>query len=105
MIAADVTSLEPLLDDALAYIHSSGRVDTKASFMRRIREGDLKYFALEQTDPNLLVEDGLAIERGRIRIDVDVSGHHRIVETRYLEAWVNRGRDWRLIVYVSLGLG
>jgi hypothetical protein len=104
MIAADIAALEPLLDDALAYVHSTGTVDTKQSFLQRIRDGDLKYHALDRADPNLQVDGGLAIEHGHIRIDVDVSGGHRIVETRYLEAWVKRAGEWRLAVYVSLGL-
>jgi uncharacterized protein DUF4440 len=103
MIARDVASLDPLLDEGLAYIHSTGKVDTKSALLQRIREGDLKYHALDYTDANLEVDDRLAVERGKIRIDVDISGKHRIVETRYLEAWVKRDGDWRLIVYVSLG--
>lgn len=104
MIAADVTALEPLLDKGFAHIHSSGTVDTRESFLERVREGDLKYHAIDCKDVDLLLEDGLAIERGRIRIDVDVSGAHRIVQTRYIETWVNRGGDWRVVVYASLGL-
>ena len=42
---SDIPALDKLLRDDLTYVHASGMVDTKASFLQAIRSGDLHYLA------------------------------------------------------------
>jgi hypothetical protein len=43
--AQDVPTLEKLLADDLTYVHASGKVDTKATYLAAIRSGQLHYYS------------------------------------------------------------
>jgi len=42
-LAADVDELDKLIDDDCCYVHSSGSVDTKKSYLAQLRRGTLRY--------------------------------------------------------------
>jgi Domain of unknown function (DUF4440) len=41
---SDVAALERIMADDVTYIHASGKVDTKKSYLEAIRSGQLHYF-------------------------------------------------------------
>jgi hypothetical protein len=43
--ASDLPALERLMADDVTYIHASGKVDTKASYLAAIRSGQLHYIS------------------------------------------------------------
>lgn len=48
ILTRDAAALDALLMDGLVYAHASGVVDTKASYIEKIRGGRQKYASLEQ---------------------------------------------------------
>ena len=42
---SDVTTLERIMADDVTYIHASGKVDTKKSYLEAIRSGQLRYIS------------------------------------------------------------
>jgi ketosteroid isomerase-like protein len=43
--ASDVAALDRIMADDVTYVHASGKVDTKASYLGAIRSGKLRYIA------------------------------------------------------------
>ena len=55
MLAGDVATLERLLDDALTYTHSSGVVDTKASYIAGVRDKVWEYKTIARENERVVM--------------------------------------------------
>jgi hypothetical protein len=55
--AGDLPALERILGDDLTYVHASGRVDTKSSFLDAIRSGQLHYISWQAKSMQVRVLD------------------------------------------------
>ena len=74
MLAADIATLDRLLDDALTYTHSSGVIDTKASYLAGIRDKVWEYKNITRENERLVVRGNAALVFCRLRIDLLVRG-------------------------------
>jgi hypothetical protein len=101
MVAGDVAALERLLDDALTYTHSSGAVDTKASYIAGVRDKLWDYKAIVRENERVVLRGDTALAFCRLRIDVVASGAARKVDSSALAVWVRNGADWRLLAVHS----
>jgi Domain of unknown function (DUF4440) len=60
---SDVTALERIMADDVTYIHASGKVDTKKSYLDAIRSGQLHYISWQPKNLQVrLVGDGAVID-------------------------------------------
>ena len=48
MCSQDAEALESLLSDSMVYVHSTGMVDTKESFLGHVRNGPIQYRSIER---------------------------------------------------------
>jgi ketosteroid isomerase-like protein len=100
MLAGDSAALEALLSDAVVYVHSTGSRDTRASYLRKIRDGALRYLRLELSDLQAQVTPGAALVTGTMRATVRKDGQDKQVSSVFLTVWVpepsDAGSAWRL---------
>ncbi len=61
MLAGDVAALERLLDDALTYTHSSGVVDTKASYIAGVRDKVWEYKTITRENERVVIRGGCGL--------------------------------------------
>ena len=101
MLAGDVATLERLLDDELTYTHSSGAVDTKASYLAGIRDKVWEYKSISRENERVVVRGNAALVFCRLRIDLLVRGAPRKVDSKSLAVWVQDGEQWRLLAVHS----
>ncbi|HWC29542.1 MAG TPA: nuclear transport factor 2 family protein, partial [Dehalococcoidia bacterium] len=47
LLESDLAALEALLGDDLTYVHSSGALDTKTSYIESISSGRARYLAMD----------------------------------------------------------
>jgi ketosteroid isomerase-like protein len=60
---SDVAALERIMADDVTYIHASGKVDTKKSYLDAIRSGQLHYISWQPKNLQVrLVGDGAVID-------------------------------------------
>ena len=89
----------------LAYIHSSGSIDTRDELLEKYRKSFYTY-----RTSSLVVADAKAFSpdvvwlRGHMRLDVRVGEVEKIVEAIYAAIWTRRGETWRLAVHQSTGI-
>jgi hypothetical protein len=105
MIAADIAALGRLLDDALTYTHSSGVIDTKASYLAGIRDKVWEYKNISRENERVVVRGTAALVFCRLRIDLLVRGTPRRVESNALAVWAGDGQDCRLLAVHSSPAG
>jgi hypothetical protein len=101
MLAADATTLERLLDEELTYTHSSGVVDTKASYIAGVRDKLWEYKAISRENERAVVRGSCALVFCRLRIDLLVRGTPRKVDSHSLAVWAADGPQPRLLAIHS----
>lgn len=101
MLRADLATLDRLLDDALTYTHSSGVVDTKASYLAGIHDKVWEYKNIVRENERVVVRGGCALVFCRLRIDLSVRGAPKTVDSNALAVWVQDGPQCRLVAVHS----
>jgi len=98
MIDPTAAALGALVADDLSYGHSSGKVDTKASFIGDLVDGKSDFVAITITDQTIKVVDGqTAIVRHTLAADTNDSGKPGKVALKILGVWQKQGGSWKLL--------
>lgn len=102
MVAGDGAALAGLMSDQLRFVHSDGRVESKADYVKNLMAGDTQYADAKtsqletmQVDPDVVVVLGL--QEMRKRLGTEWSD----VKLRYLAVWRNETGVWRMIAWQS----
>lgn len=101
MCAGDADALDELLHRDLMYTHASGRIDSKASYLRGIRDKFWDYRAIESSDERVAVYGSTALIHGRLRFDLKRLGVPRAIDTVALTVWIEDAARWQAIAVHS----
>ena len=101
MCAGDADALDELLHRDLMYTHSSGRIDSKASYLRGIRDKVWDYRAIDSTDERVAIYGGTAFIHCRLRFDLKRLGEPRVIDTVALTVWIEDAGRWQAIAVHS----
>jgi ketosteroid isomerase-like protein len=103
MLSCDTGKLDRLLDDRLRYVHSSGRVDNKTSYLNGF--GRLwQHRSIDRQDQAIVPLGDTALVLNTLHISVQVGDNLREVSARALAVWHKSGGAWRLIAVFSAAL-
>lgn len=102
MMAGDGEALGRLMSDQLRFVHSDGRVESKADYVKNLMAGDTQYADAKRSDletmqisPDVVVV--LGTQEMRKRLGSDWSN----IKLRYLAVWRNESGTWRMIAWQS----
>jgi len=101
MLRPDIAALERLLDDELTYTHSSGVVDTKATYLAGVRDKVWEYKKISRENERVIVRGPCALVFCRLRIDLLVRGTPKKVDSNALAVWIEDGQQHRLVAVHS----
>lgn len=101
MIGVDLKTLDRLLADDLSYTHSSGKVDTKATFLAALRSGELKYESIRTEDIKARVYGNSAVVTGRGEIKVKSGNQELSFPIRFTDVYVKRAGRWVMVAWQS----
>ena len=101
VISGEKDKLNAILSDELHYAHSSGVVDTKASFIEAITSGKLKYTAIDYDEQNFtLPSPTIALMNGRVHVKVGTMD----ASMSFLAVWRLENGQWRFLAWQSCKL-
>lgn len=104
MVAGDITTLAALLDDDCRYVHSSGAVDTKASYLKKLQAGEIGYSWIRSLD-QLIIEVGAAVAVShRMEAQLVLSGVPRPYQSRAVTLWRRTPLGLRLAYFQATAL-
>jgi hypothetical protein len=105
MISADPAKLAAVFSDDLRYVHSNGKVDTKASFVEALTSGKSKYNAItyEQREFREPVP-GLLLVNGRCVARLGKAEPFTVLHLSFLAAYRLEKGTWRFIAWQSCKL-
>jgi ketosteroid isomerase-like protein len=102
MKAADGAKLAELFSDELHYAHSSGAVDTKASFMDALTSGKSKYTGIDYEERKFTFPaPGVALMTGRARVQVTSAKGQMDAVLSFLAVWREENGKWRFLAWQS----
>ena len=102
MMAGDGDALAKLMSDQLRFVHSDGRVESKADYVKNMMAGDTQYADAKtseletmQVSPDVVVV--LGVQEMRKRLGTEWSN----IKLRYLAVWRNESGTWRMVAWQS----
>ncbi len=101
MLNKDIASLDRLLDERLRYVHSSGVIDTKETYLRGVSQGVWNYRHFERGEQVIVPHGETALVFNRLTIDLDVNSVPKRVDGRALAVWAKTPHGWRLVAVQS----
>lgn len=104
LLSGDEATINRLFADQLLYVHSSAIVDTKASYLRAMRTGELAYQSIELRDRQVQVAGDYAILTGIAHMNIVMNGMPRSSNIRYTTTWRKQENTWKMIVFASTPL-
>ncbi|MFL6127008.1 nuclear transport factor 2 family protein [Actinophytocola sp.] len=99
MVDGDTGALGELLSDEVIYTHSNASVDTKTSYLERLRTGDLVYHSLEHTTDSVVSRPGVVIIGGTMSGSIRMHGAAKSLNSRVVSVWVAEAGRWRLAAF------
>lgn len=105
MVKGDATLLECLLCEDLTYTHTTGVVDTKATFLASLRAGTLRYLAIQLDGVEVRIYGGVAaVVTGRIDMRVALDDKEVVFPARFTSVYAKRHGRWLLVAWQSTRL-
>jgi len=104
LVHSDVAALERLMADDVTYVHASGKVDTKASYLDAIRSGKLVYLSWNPMKLNARVTGDMAVIDGEYAvkaIDHRVQEAPFVIDIFILTVYAKRDGRWQQIAWQS----
>jgi len=104
MVDGDVAALAELIDDDCRYVHSSGAVDTKASYLEKLQSGAFGYSWIRACD-QLIIEVGAgAAVVHRMEAELVLSGVPRPYQSQAVALWRETPLGLRLVYFQATAL-
>ena len=102
MLAADPVRLDALLSDQLHYAHSSGFIDTKASFIESLAGRHVIYESAEYVQRDFIsAGPGVMLMKGRARFKAGRGAERTLLDLNFLAVWREEGGRWRFLAWQS----
>ena len=106
MVSGDVVALGDYLADDLSWTHSSGKTDSKESFLAVMASGTTVYHSLDVRDTQVRIFGDIFVLEGVVFGDVTKDGLDKKLVNRFIAVWQKRERDlFQLQAWQSTGLG
>jgi hypothetical protein len=105
LVERDFAALESVLSDQLLYVHSSGRIDGKASLLENVRER-VRYQHLEASNASVQLFDGLALWTGTLAatVSVPLDAPALSLRSHVTQLWRLEHGQWRQLLFQATRL-
>ena len=102
LLANDFAALEALLGGDLAYVHSNGMLDTKASYIESLRSGASRYLTMDMSDVSVRTfGEDVAVINAKFEATVQVRSGVVNPKPRVLIVYARRDGRWQMVAWQS----
>lgn len=99
IIKGDTATLDNLLADNLVYAHATGIVDTKTSYLAKIKERRQVYKSFEQHKPIVNIYKDSAVTFSYVRVTGTNQAGIFDDKVMLIHFWVKQNNSWRLAAH------
>jgi ketosteroid isomerase-like protein len=101
VVAKDIPKLEKHYGDDFVFTHSDGKIDSKESWIRAVKQAH--YLSREHDSTKVELHDDVAIVTGKLNIERKVKHPENPLFTiRYVRVYARRNDVWQLICHRSV---
>jgi ketosteroid isomerase-like protein len=100
----DFAAMDRLLASELSYTHSTGKVDTKTSYLASLKSGTQKYQAVDYEDIQAKVYGNTALIFAVAQIKSETAGKPSGSHLRFLRVYVKKNGHWQMVAHESTKL-
>ena len=101
LVKADAAALEKLYSDKLVYTHSNAAVDSKTSYVAKIKSGASKYSSIKRDDLKVIVIGDTAIVTGHWLVQGMSGANKTNTDARYIHVYVKEKGGWKMAAHQS----
>jgi ketosteroid isomerase-like protein len=99
VVAQDFAKLDRVLDAKLIYAHSTGKVESKEEYLKRLHTGAQKYDAIEYEKTAVHVYGDTAVAHSHLTMRGTSNGAPFNDHVMMLDVWVKAGGRWQLTAH------
>jgi hypothetical protein len=99
IVKGDTAALEKLLSDDLVYAHATGILDTKTSYLAKIKERRQVYKSFEQHKPTVNIYKDSAVTFSYVRVTGTNQAGLFDDKVMLIHFWVKQNNTWRLAAH------
>jgi hypothetical protein len=103
MVDADVGTLAELFAEECTYVHATGLIDSRRSYMDRLATGVYAYRDITVLDRAVTVSGRTAVVSYRFEVKVAVSGELVTMRSQGMAVWTHRDQ-WELVAFQATPL-
>ncbi len=96
IVKSDTATLDKLLADDLVYAHATGIIDTKQTYIAKIKERRQVYKSFEQRNPRVNVYKDAAVTFSHVRVTGTNQAGAFDDKIMLIHFWVKQNGTWRL---------
>jgi ketosteroid isomerase-like protein len=102
MMAGDGQALAELMSDQLRFVHSDGRVESKADYVKNLMAGDTAYTDAKTSElETMQISSEVVVILGVQEMRKKLGTTWSEIKLRYLAVWRNEGESWRMVAWQS----
>ena len=99
IVKSDTATLERLLADDLVYAHATGIIDTKSSYIAKIKARRQVYKSFEQRNPIVNIYKDAAVTFSHVRVTGTNQAGAFDDKIMLIHFWVKQNNGWRLAAH------
>jgi hypothetical protein len=103
MMAGDGAALGRVLSDEVIFVHSDGRSEAKADYIKNMTAGDTAYADLKTADLRARqISADVVVLAGAQEMRKKLGPTWSEIKLRFLSVWRNEGGTWRMVAWQSM---
>ena len=99
VLDGDFQAFSKLMHPSLSYAHSTGSVDTLASYLEKCEAGFYVYHRIEHPIDSITVVGDIVLVRGEMNGEITAGGAIKHLRNKALAVWINGAEGWKLLAY------
>ena len=99
VVDGDFNQFAALAHPELAYVHSSGTVDTVESYLKKCHSGYYVYKSIDHPIDEIRVYGKSVLVIGEMNAEMIINGEARSLRNKSLAVWVKLEGHWKLVAY------
>ena len=99
VIKGDTSVLERYLADDFVGIGPNGIADDKSHTIQALKDGTVKYSAIDVTEENVRMYGNTGIYNGRGNVKMTINGQPLTADVRVTIVWVKQNGQWRRVSF------
>ncbi|HRE80634.1 MAG TPA: nuclear transport factor 2 family protein [Opitutaceae bacterium] len=103
MMAGDAAALGKVLSDTLLFVHSDGRIESKADYVKNMLAGDTEYVNVRTEEVRTMEPSpGVVILIGGQKMRKRLGTTWSEISLRFMSVWRFEETGWRMVAWQSM---